>query len=360
MKKIFVLFTILNLLSACKSKENKIKPIKQAISESLYASGSIKSKNQYQVFSTVNGIVEKVFVEEGDTVSVGSPIVSISNEAQQLSKSNAQLSANYLSALNNQDKLLDAQHQVELAMLKQKNDSLLYFRQKALWQQQIGSKLELEQKELAYQNARTALASALVKRKDLAKQLEFTSAQANTNFQISSKLEQDYTLKSELNGIVYSLSKVKGELVTTQSPVAIIGEINKFILEMQVDEYDILKIKMNQQVIVSLDSYTGQVFQAKVSKINPYMNERSKTFTVEAEFLIAPTTLYPNVNFEANIVVHKKSNALLIPRNFLLNDSMVVKANGEKQVVKTGLKDYQMVEILSGLTEMDELIQPTE
>jgi hypothetical protein len=49
---------------------------------------------------------------------------------------------------------------------------------------------------------------------------------------------------------------------------------------------------------------------------------------------------------------------MLIPREYLLNDSMVLKVNGDTVFVKTGLKDYQKIEILSGITEEDELIRP--
>jgi multidrug efflux pump subunit AcrA (membrane-fusion protein) len=129
---------------------------------------------------------------------------------------------------------------------------------------------------------------------------------------------------------------------------------------MQVDEYDILKIKKGQSVIVTLDSYKGQTFEAKVTKINPLMNERSKTFIVESEFVKAPELLYPNTSFEANVVLFSREKALLIPRSCLIRDSLVIKSNGDTIKVKTGLKDYQKIEILSGITAADELLIPKE
>jgi hypothetical protein len=71
-----------------------------------------------------------------------------------------------------------------------------------------------------------------------------------------------------------------------------------------------------------------------------------------------PERLYPNITFEANIVIEEKSGAMLIPRTYLLQDSMVIKSNGDTVQVKTGLKDYRKVEILSGITPDDELIKP--
>jgi hypothetical protein len=55
-----------------------------------------------------------------------------------------------------------------------------------------------------------------------------------------------------------------------------------------------------------------------------------------------------------------KEKALLIPRTFVINDSFVLKENGDKVAVKTGLKDYKMIEILSGISVKDELKNPSE
>lgn len=356
---LYLLFACISLF-ACKQKVEKNKPIVSDISESIYASGLIKSKNQYQAFATVNGIVDQIFVSEGDSVKIGTPILSISNEAQKLGKENAELAARFSDYNANQDKLNEAKMLIDLAANKLKNDSSLYFRQLALWQQQVGSKVELEQRELAYQNSKTSYYSAKVKYQDLKRQLDFTSSQSKKNLLISSKLERDYTLKSEIDGVVYDILKEKGEQVGLQTPLAIIGNKEHFVLEMQVDEYDIFKIQKGLKVLVTMDSYKGKVYEAVVSKIYPIMNERSKTFLVEAEFTRRPELLYPNITFEANIVLQTKPNAILIPRNYLLNDSMVIKANGDKVIVKTGLRDFQKIEIISGINADEELIKPTE
>lgn len=357
-KKAFII-SFLFLLS-CKSKEEKIKPTEESISESIYASGTLKSRDQYQAFATVNGIIENIFVTEGQAVKKGDPVLSIYNEAQRLNKQNAELAAAFTDLNANQGKLNDAKALIDLSKNKMKNDSALYARQVALWQQQIGTKVELEQRELAYENSRNAYQSAIIKYDDLKRQLDFASEQSKKNLQISGRMERDYTVRSEMDGIVYSLPKLKGEIVGVQTPLAVIGASNKFVLEMQVDEYDILKVKTGLPVLITMDSYKGKVFNARVTKVNPLMDQRSKTFLVEAEFTQQPETLYPNISFEANIIVQTKEKALLLPRNYLLNDSVVIKSNGEKTVVKTGLRDYQKIEILSGISANDELVKPAQ
>jgi multidrug efflux pump subunit AcrA (membrane-fusion protein) len=357
MKSSYLVFIGCLALLSCKDKVEKIKPIEQGITESVYASGLIKSGDQYQAFATASGIVSDILVKEGDTIKKGDPILKIFNQTQRLNKENAELNALFSDFNANQGKLNEARLMSDVALSKMKTDSSLFFRQKKLFDQSVGTQVELEQRELAYQNSRAAYYSSKVKFDDLRRQLELSSNQSKRNLEISNTLEGDYTLKSEIDGKVYELLKEKGEIVGPQTPLAIIGAANHFILEMQVDEYDIFRIKNDLQVLVSMDSYKGQVFEARITKIFPIMNERSKSFLVEAEFVKRPERLYPNVTFEANIVLMKKDKALLIPRNCLINDSTVKLVDGSEKHIKTGLRDYQMIEVLSGLSTNDEIIK---
>jgi len=351
---------ILLFLVACKSKIETIKPTVQSITESVYASGIIKSSNQYRAFATVNGIIENIYVTEGDSVTKGSPILSIANDAQRINKETAVLAARFNDFNNNQDKLNDALQLLSVVKSKLKNDSSLFFKQKKLWEQKVGTEIDFEARQLAYENSKAAFYSANVKYNDLKKQLDFSSSQSKKNLQLTSKLENDFTVKSQINGRVYSIDKVVGDLIGPQTSLAVIGDANNFVLEMQVDEYDILKIKKGLLVLVTLDSYKGKTFEAVVSKIDPMMNERSKTFLVEATFTKHPPVLYPFITFEANIVLNKKDNVILIPRNYIMNDSLVIKKNGDTVIVKTGSKDYQKIEILSGISADVELQKPKE
>lgn len=344
------------LFLTCKNKVEKTKPILSPITESVYASGIIKSKNQYQAFLPVSGIIKNIFVEEGDKVKKGEPILNIANETQLLNLENAKLSKDYADFDKNKEKLSDIQNAIEVAKTKYINDSLLFTRQLSLFNENVGTKVELESRQLSFENSKAALKSIFIKYNDLKRQLTFASSQSKKNLSIYSKILEDFTLKSEIDGIVYSILKKKGEIISPQTPLAIIGDGNSFILEMQVDERDIINIKVNQITIISMDSYRGKVFEAKITKINPIMNERSKTFTVEAQFVINPDLVYPNTSFEANIILNTKKNALLIPRKFLINDSIVEKVNGDKVKVTTGLKDYNKIEILSGITPEDEIV----
>ncbi len=346
------------LLYACKTKDITVHPAAEKITESVYATGILKTKNQYQVFSVVNGLVAEVFVAEGDTVKKGDAIIRLTSTGAQLNTENAALAADYASVAANAEKLNELKIAVDLAQSRMQSDASLLERQQNLWAAGIGSRNELDQRELAGKTSANAYSAAKLRYAQLQKQISFQQKQSQNNLQISKTTAADYTIKSETTGKVYSLLKEKGEMVNTQSPVALIGDADAFTLELQVDEYDISRIMPGQKLVLNMDSYKGEVFEAVIEKINPLMNERSRSFTIEAVFTKKPPVLYPNLTCEANILIQEKEKAITIPRSYLMEGDFVLLKNKEKKKVTTGLKDYQKVEILSGLTINDVILKP--
>lgn len=358
MKNSAILVCFSLLLSACQKQPESTQPILEKISESVYASGIIKSKNQYQVFSTVGGLIQKIYVKEGELVRKGDPLFAIQSETSRLNTENAQLSSEFATLNTKGERLNELKSSIDLARSKMMNDSLLLVRQRGLWAQQIGSKVELEQRELAYQSSANNYEAAKLRYKDLQKQLDFNAAQSKKLLSISKTIAQEYIIRSQADGRVYSISKEPGEIVNSQTAVAIIGDANQFVAELQIDENDIVRIRPGQRVLLTLDSYKGEVFEAAISQIDPIMNERSRTFRVEADFTQKPPILYPNLSAEANIVIQSKEKALTIPRRYLVGDSLVVLANKETRKVEIGLKDYLKAEVLSGLEANETILLP--
>jgi multidrug efflux pump subunit AcrA (membrane-fusion protein) len=358
MKKLTLFSLIILIITSCGKKQEKIQPVVEKITESVYASGTIKSKNQYQVFSTVNGLIEELIAKEGDLIKKGDPILRIQNISSRINAENAKLAADLASFNVHGDKLNELKENIDLARLKLKSDSSLFERQKNLWSQQIGTKFDLEQRELAFNNSLTNYQTAILRYNDTKKQLDFSAKQAKNNLDISTSMENDFIVKSETDGRLYDIIKEKGEMLSPQTPVAIIGDANDFEIEMQVDEYDITRIKIGQKIILTLDSYKGKAFEAVVTKINTIMNERTRSFTITGEFTVKPPIIYPNLSVEANIVIQTKDNVLTIPRNFLVDETYVINEKKEKIKVSVGLMDYKKAEILSGLNPTDFILKP--
>ena len=333
-------------------------PSQEAITESVYASGILKSADQYNVFSSVNGLITEVLVEEGGEVKKGDAIIKLVNTNAALNTENAILAAEYNAINANAEKLNELQININLAKEKMDEDKLLQSRQQNLWSKSIGTKNELEQRALSYRSSTTAYEAAKLRYAQLKKQINFQGNQSLQNLKIAKASKNDYIIKSNVEGRVYNIIVKKGEMVNTQTPVAVIGNAAVFVIELQVDEYDINRIKLKQTILLSMDSYKGKTFEAIVTKIDPIMNNRSKSFTIEAAFLKQPETLYPNLTCEANIVIQQKLNALTIPRSYLIKGDTVIVDNGKKRKVIIGLKDYQKVEIISGLDKNEFIYKP--
>jgi HlyD family secretion protein len=351
-------FLMLILGTACGKKKETGKVQKGRITESVYASGYVKARNQYQVFSPSSGILQEVFVTEGDLVQKGDVLFNIANPINKYNEENARLASQLAQENLSTDKLDELIVNLELAKARMKQDSLLFERQKKLWAAQVGSKLDFESRELAFQGSKTAYRSAVHRYNDAKRQLGYLAAQSKNSLLASSSLRSDNQVKSGINGMVYSVMREPGEIVGAQTPLAVVGDAKDFYLELQIDEFDITKVKVGQSIKVRLDSYKDQVFEAKVIKVNPLMNERSRSFYVEAELNKAPEVLYPNLTVEANIVLLEKGQVLTIQRNFLIGDTAVLLESGDTQQVTLGLKDYQRAEVLKGIKEGDVLIKP--
>ncbi|MGV3502802.1 MAG: efflux RND transporter periplasmic adaptor subunit [Adhaeribacter sp.] len=355
----FLAFTGL-LLGGCFSGGEQTRPVLSPITESVYAAGTVKATNQYTVYPVVSGILQAILVEAGDTVRAGTPLFRVENRTAGLHTESARLALE-LSRQNNRDsfgKLREAELQVRTAREKYQLDSVMYRRQQRLWEQNIGTRLEYEQRQLAFTSSGSAYRAARSNLALLRTQLQNELRQARLAYDISRQLQQDFVVTSSLAGRVYDVLGEKGELVSPQTPLAIIGKSNSFLLELEVDEDDIGRVKTGQTLVATLSGYPGQVFEGRVNKIFPIMDERSRIFKVEAGFNRPPAALYPNLTAEANIIIRTKDKALLIPKEYLVEDRYVYLAKDRRRAVKTGLRDYRKVEILAGLDTSDLIFKP--
>jgi len=351
---LFFFFTMV----ACGPEEEKIYPQSGDITESIYASGKILSKNQYQAYAVATGIIENILVQDGDSVRRGDPIVTIYNEAGRLNRESAELAREFSSRQANQSRLKDLEINSQVLNSQYKNDSLMYERQKRLRSQGIGSEADFERRELNLKNAYGAYQTSRLRLDELKREIDFQDRQAYKNVQISRTLEDDYFVTSKIDGVVYAVLKEKGELVSPQSAIAVIGSGSDFMVELEVDEYDIARVRVGQKIYISMDSYKGEIFEAQVTKINPIMNQVSKSFTVEADFVNRPAQLYPYLTLEANILVNAKKNVLIIPRSYLFQERNVITSDKDTLAVEVGIKDFQKAEIISGVNKNTALIRP--
>lgn len=351
-----------SIFSCSKNETQKIKPTSGEISESVYASGVIRAEGQYTVFSTVNGTLKKVNVNVGQSINKGQTLFELESDKAELNTQNARL-AYQLSLDSNryiQDKIAEMEMRVQSAKNKLDLDESIFSRNKNVIKQGGISEVDFERSQLMYKSSKVDYESAQKQLAQFRAQLKNDQSRNTINLELNQKSQNDFNIKSAFSGQIFDVLVKEGTVITPQIPLAIIGEFNSFLLELEVDENDMVRVELGQKVLVTMDSYKGKVFEAVVDKIYPIMEERSRTFKIEAHFIKPPKKLYPNLTVEANIIIQVKQNAITIPKSYLINGKYVLVNEDEKREVKTGLSDYEKVEIVAGLKANEMIYKPND
>lgn len=344
-------FFLVIILFACgKSEKEAIKPQVQSLTESVYSSVTIQPDSLYQVYSTVNGILDNFYVTEGDEINAGSAIAQIINTVPELNGKNAKLALNLAkqNAGKNSTILGGIADEINNAKLRVKNDSLNYLRQQNLRKKGLGAQAQYDASKLAYQTSTNAV--KMLRDKYIRTELELNTNlnQATNHYKSAISNSKDFTITSKINGKVYKINSNKGELISVQSPIASIGSKKNYLIEMLIDEVDITKIELNQDIIIKLDAYEKEVFKAKIVKIYPSKDIRTQTFKIEGKFINRPKKLYPGLTGEANIIIQTRENILTIPNEYV-NENNQVNTGKELIDVVVGIKNLEKIEIISGI-----------
>ncbi len=348
-------FTILISLPGC-SDNPVVFPERKDIIETIYASGKIVSENEYKLSSLSNGTIIQKLVKDGDTVKKGQLLYIIGNEAAR-DRYNAALK-NFHTVTGNLSSrsplLNDLKISLQSAMVKCANDSIIYHRYKALWTQNIGTKNNLDNVYTNYLLSLNQRTIAEQKYYAAENDLEVAHSNARSQLTAANKDLHEYFIRSDRNGVVYQTYKEAGETVLPNEVVALVGGHGNQLIRLSVDQQDIGKIRIGQQVLLQTDVTGSTIYEAVVSYIFPVMNEQDQTFRIDALFSKQAAPAFIHSSVEANIIVQRKIKALVLPRSALAgNDSVWIqqKGNKTKKGIQTGITTLDYVEVIAGLDE---------
>ena len=110
---------LLFIFFSCGKKQEVIHPEYRDITQSVYASGIIKSRNQYQVFASIPGLIKRLYITEGDSVKKGQVLLLISNPTAALNTQNSKTAFQFNDTQNNRDKLEELRNDVEIFLSKE-------------------------------------------------------------------------------------------------------------------------------------------------------------------------------------------------------------------------------------------------
>lgn len=347
---------------SCQQKSETASPTYKNLTEAVYASGNVFPKNEYKVVANADGYLQQQLVNEGDVVKGGQllfSLESLSQDARAEAAANIyrQSEANYA---DNSPVLAELEVALRNARTKLDNDSVNYFRYKALYEQNAAARADLERSELAYKTSKNDVAARQKAWARTKNQLYVDLQNTRSNFKVNLREGDNYRIRSIEAARVYEVYKKVGELVRRGEAVALLGNPNNVYLQLAVDETDFAKLKVNQEIVLKMDAYGDKVFKAKVTKIYPKLNKIDQSFRVDADFVGEVPDAYYGLTVEANIIISQNPKALTIPKSYLVGtDSAWIEEGKEKKKVKLqkGAENFELVEVKGGLTEKSILVK---
>ena len=343
---VFVGGSLFLLLKDSGKKENTVitvKAEKGKIVEKALAMGRIEPENQIAVKSQISGIVKKVFVEMGDSVKEGDPLIDISPNPTPL-------------------EFAEAKRQVEIDSVSYENLRKEYERTQELLQKKLVSQQEFDQSSLNFREAELKL--------KLSQERLSLIDQGKTNI-ADRKIES--VIKSPIIGTVLERKANVGDpvvpLTSYQAGTELftLANMNDLIFRGTVDEIDVGKLKEGMPVNLKIGALPNDTIEGMLYKISPKAKLQENTTLFDVEIKITKAgfdVLRAGYSANADIIIQKKEDILVIPERVVQfkEDTVFVEVkqpNGEiiKKTIKTGLSDGLNIEVAEGLKEGDLLVE---
>ncbi len=372
-----------------------------SIIEKVSASGQVQPVVEVKLSSEVSGEIINLEVEEGDPVKQGELLAKIrpDNFIAAVEQSRASLNTQKANLASSRASLSRAQATFQRAELDFK-------RQEGLYKEKVISESDWELVRQNYEIAKNDLASA----KESVEASRFVVKSSEAQLSQAQENLRRATVISPMTGTVSKLNVEKGETVlgTQQfqgTEMMRIADLNQMEVRVNVNENDIIRVALNDTVLIDVDSYSHleKEFKGLVTAIANTANDKASADAV-TEFevrikilnssyadLVAEGNKYPfrpGMTASVEIVTERKENVLSVPLSSVttrkpgekkgfgkkseddkpkttgakadveIKEVVFVKEEGKAKMVevKTGISDYENIEILSGVEENAEVV----
>jgi RND family efflux transporter MFP subunit len=329
--------------------------------------GSLFPFEEVSVSSEVEGRVEQVLVDVGDRVTTGQPMVKILPTELQLAADQQRAAMQQARArlgLSEDDDLKDvrAAAEVKKAAADLNDAQQKYERAKTLFEQGLLPKQNYDELESRYKAARAAYDLSVQSVENLRAQL----AQTRAGAALAQKKLADSIIRAPFSGQIKERAVTQGQYLKVQTPVMVIVNVDPMRVRLKVPEKMAAWAKIGQQVTVTVEAFPDRTFTGKISRINPSVDQQTRTFEVEALIDNRDGALKPGFFVKATIPSEKIDSALIVPQDALLYVYGVYKVfviDGDKlreKEVKLGERTGNQVEIIEGLNEGERVALPIQ
>ncbi|WP_158975583.1 MULTISPECIES: efflux RND transporter periplasmic adaptor subunit [unclassified Cellulophaga] len=318
------------------------KPFISNVEKKTVATGKVIPEDEIEIKPQISGIIEEVYLKEGAKVKAGDLIAKIK-------------------VVPNEQSMNQAGGRVKNAQLALNNTKIEFDRNKVLFDKGVISSQDFNTLQLQYNQAQQELGNAQADYQIIRKGSAGGSSTANTN------------IRATVSGTILEIPVKEGDQVIQSNnfndgtTIATIADLSKMIFEGKVDEGEVAKLKVGSPLEISLGALEGKTFNAKLRFIAPKGVEESGAvqFKIEGDVAVEDDILIrAGYSANASLVLESKKDVLVIPEALLQFDKDTDKPYVEVSVgdqkferkdIEIGISDGVNVEILSGITEEDQV-----
>jgi RND family efflux transporter MFP subunit len=180
--------------------------------------------------------------------------------------------------------------------------------------------------------------------------------------ELAKKQLTDTTIISPIGGVVKEKVASRGEYLQPGKPVVTIVQISPLRLKLEVPEALAATIRQGQEVTLKVDTFADREFKGRIKRINPTVDEKNRSLMAEAEVRNETGQLRPGMFARAQIFSEAKGTALMVPEKAVVSLAGVNKIfvlegdHATERLVKLGLRDGTLVEIIEGVKLGDRVI----
>lgn len=313
-----------------------------SIEKKTVVTGKVIPEDEVEIKPQIQGIIDAIFVEEGDLVKTGDLLAKIK-------------------VVPNEQNLNSAEGRLANSRIVLKNADIEYNRNKDLYEKGIISKQDFDNVQLRYNQSKLDVSNAISDLQIIRSGSKGGAASANTN------------IRATVPGTVLEIPVEEGfQVIASNSfnagtTIATIADLNKMIFEGKVDEAEVGKLKVGMPLEVSLGAIEDQALQAKLKFIAPKGNEEQGAvqFKIEAD-LYLNDSIFVRAGYSANasLVLERKDSVMAISESLLQFDRKteepyveieIEDQKFERRDVKIGISDGVNVEIISGVSKDDKI-----
>ena len=301
--------------------------------EVLMATGYVIPRRKIEVSSKIIGRVKDMLVDRGQQVKRGDVLLQIDDEEYQaqVKLAEAQVAADEarlaeLRAGSRPEEIQTARAAVASSEATLLNARQNFERLQSLRKQEVLSQQELDRGKAALDVAQAELKAArerstLVEKGPRQEQIAAAAAQtlrskANLDY---ARTQLDYTIiRAPVSGTILEKLAEKGELVTNvnfggtrgaKSSVVSMADLNDLLVEIDVNEGDLPKVRLAQECRIKLDSVPDTVFKGRVDEIAPEADRQKATVQVKVAILDPRGLIRPEVNAQVSFLSDKTARA---------------------------------------------------